>query len=258
MAALVHKGHGLPEADTVLEPEYPVKYHLVQLDPGRVLVRPPHDNTLFDAPGFPEMTMADDLIFHAVILGVHAGGENQHPVRQVKGCPTIFQPVCLHIPAGHQTVLVLQVAAILPQQPEASVVDHLELPGVPYGVEIFEDDRSPTRPLADKGVEPERADALRIGGGIVRLPAGGGFLHCGLVGDATAAGAVIPYALDLVDLLAVDHGFLVVIPNMLPLDFMVLPAVGASGLPRERPRQAQKPLCAALCACLGHCSLSLA
>lgn len=76
VAALVHEGHRASESQAVLEAEHSVEHHLVQLGPGIRVIRPAHDDALFNAPGFPEVAVPDDLILHAVVLGVHAGGEH--------------------------------------------------------------------------------------------------------------------------------------------------------------------------------------
>lgn len=114
------------------------------------------------------MAVADDLIFHAVVLGIDTGRQNKHALRQLS---RVF------LPARHQTVLVLQVSAILPQLAEAGVVDDLHLAGTADGVQVFQNDGFPARPLADKGVQPERARALLIGSGVVMLPSCRGALH---------------------------------------------------------------------------------
>ena len=71
------------------------------------------------------MAVADDLIFHAVVLGIDTGRQNKYALRQLSW---------VFLPARHQTVLVLQVAAILPQLAEAGVVDDLHLAGAADGV----------------------------------------------------------------------------------------------------------------------------
>lgn len=91
VATLVHKGQRYRQAQPILKAKYPVKQNLVQLGPGRWIIGPPRDDTLFNPSGFFEVSMSDDLIFHAVVLGVHAGGQHQHPVRQLNGCPALFQ-----------------------------------------------------------------------------------------------------------------------------------------------------------------------
>ena len=48
VAALVHEGHRASEPQAVLEAEYSVEHHLVQLGPGVRVIRPAHDDALFD------------------------------------------------------------------------------------------------------------------------------------------------------------------------------------------------------------------
>lgn len=160
MAALVHEGHGTSESQAILEAKHSVEHHLVQLGPGVRVVWPAHDDALFNAPGFPEVAVPDDLILHAVVLGVHAGGEYQHPLRQLHG--GAVRPGAVILSSGHEAVLVLQVTAVLPQQAKAGIVDHLELPGVADCLEILEHDRALGNPLADKSVQPERGAALNL------------------------------------------------------------------------------------------------
>ena len=229
VAAFVHEGHRASEPQAVLKAEYPVEHHLVQLGPGVRVIRPAHDDALFNTPGFPKVAVPDDLVLHAVILGVHAGGEHQHPLRQLHG--GAVRPGAVILPAGHEAVLVLQVAAVFPQQAEAGVVDHLELPGVADRLEILEHDGAPGSPLADKGVQPEGADALGVCVGVVRLPARGLVLHGRLVGDASAAGADIPDVQHLEGLAAGHHALLVLIADVLEVDLVVLAAVGAFAFP---------------------------
>ena len=85
--------------------ENAVKYNLVQFDPSLFIVRTSHDNALFYPPGFLEMPMTDNFIFHAVVLGVHPSRQYKNAVRQFG--ITVFTP-CQH------TVFVLQLAAVLP------------------------------------------------------------------------------------------------------------------------------------------------
>ena len=168
------------------------------------------------------MAVADDLIFHAVVLCIDTGRQNKHALRQLS---RVF------LPARHQTVLVLQVSAILPQLAEAGVVDDLHLAGTADGVQVFQNDGFPTRPLADKGVQPERARALLIGGGVVRLPSCRGALHFRLGGDAAAAGAGIADAADLVGLFPRDDDLVVLKADVRPLDLVILAAMRAAGFP---------------------------
>ena len=168
------------------------------------------------------MAVAHDLVLHAVILGVHAGGEYQHPFRELG---------LVDLPPPQKCVRVLGVAPVFPELPKAGVIDHLHLPGVPQGVLVLQTDALPAGPRADKGVQPEGTDAVGIGGGVFGHPLGGLFLHGGLLGHAAAAGADPKHIMHRVSALVIYHRLLRLVADILPLDLVELAAMGALGFP---------------------------
>ena len=222
VTALVYERHGYPQTDAVFKTQDTVKYQLVQLRPYRQVIGSPHDDAFFNAPGFPKVTVADDFVLHAVVLGIDASCQHEHTLRQLG---RVF------LPARHQTVLVLQVAAILPQLTETSVVDDLHLASAADCIQIFQNDGLPARPLADKSVQPKGPRALLIGIGIVGFPSGGGFLHLRLGGHAATARASVVDIADLVGLLACDDVLVMLKADVRPLDLVILAAMRAAGFP---------------------------
>lgn len=74
MTTLINKGHGHAKTNAVLKPQNTVENYLVKFVPCGIIVRAAHDDSFFNAPCFTEMSMPDNLIFHAVILCIDACG----------------------------------------------------------------------------------------------------------------------------------------------------------------------------------------
>ena len=163
MTAFVHKGHTDLQAQTIFEAQHPVEYHHVQTVPGSRVVRTAHDDSLLNAPGLPEMAVADDLILKAVVLCVHAGGQDEDALRQLR---------IVDLPAAQHCLRVLRFAPVLPQLAEAGVIDHLHLGCVALGVQELQNRALPAGPGTDKGVEPKRTDAPLIGVRVLGDPLG--------------------------------------------------------------------------------------
>ena len=168
------------------------------------------------------MAVALNLVLHAVILCVDAGSQYKH---------TIGQLGFVLLTAAQQRILVLYVAAIFPQLAKTGVVYDLHLGCIANGFKEFQHDRLPRCPLAHKGVQPKAADAVVVGGRVVRHPLGRGAFHGVFIADAPASGADIPDISDLVCFLIVHNTGFGFIAYVFPLDFVVLLAMRAAAHP---------------------------
>ena len=196
--------------------------HLVELLPDLGGVRASHDNALLDAPLLAEMPVAHDLVFEAVILGIDAAGQHQNAVRQLGG---------VFLAPPHHGLLVLQVAAVLPELAELRVVHDLQLLCAAERVQIGEDQRRPRRPGRGKGVQPERPNAVLVCVWIGRDPLGGLMLHFPL-GVQRLAGRAFPvYALHGVVLLVLDDRGVVLEADVAEDDVVILSAGGTFMVP---------------------------
>ena len=222
MTALVHKFDGHRQFHAISKFQLAVKHQFVQLLPDFIAVRSAADDALFDAPCFPEVAEAHDLVLHAVILRVNASSQHQN---------TLWQFCGIFLPAAQHGILVLHIATVFPQQPKAGVVDDLHLLGVAQRIQVFQHGVFPCRPLRNKAVQPEAADAVLIGCRIFGLPVSGCPLHGHLVRNAAALRAEIPHVLDLVGFLAVGLNGVVIVPNIFPAQFVEALAVRALGYP---------------------------
>ena len=106
MTALVHKFDGHRQFHAISKFQLAVKHQFVQLLPDFIAVRSAADDALFDAPCFPEVAEAHDLVLHAVILRVNASSQHQNTLRQFCG---------IFLPAAQHGILVLHIATVFPK-----------------------------------------------------------------------------------------------------------------------------------------------
>ena len=222
MSTLVHKGHTDLQSQAVLEAQDTIKHHHVQTVPGGGVIRAAHDDALLDAPGFPEMAVAYDLVFHSVVLGVHPGGEYQHPLREFG---------LVDLPPPQKCIRILGVAPVLPELPETGVVNHLHLAGVPQSILVLQADALPTGPRGNESVQPEGADTVGIGGRVIGHPLGRLLFHGGFIGHAAATGANPKHIMHRIGAFVIDYRFLRLVADVLPLNLMELATVGALRFP---------------------------
>lgn len=87
------------------------------------------------------MPVADNLIFHAIILRVDTGSQHKHAGRQLNRFAVFIFAVVLT--AGKQRIFVLNIATIFPRLAKAGVINDLHLLGAAERIEIFQYDGFP-------------------------------------------------------------------------------------------------------------------
>ncbi|MPN38212.1 hypothetical protein SDC9_185736 [bioreactor metagenome] len=171
------------------------------------------------------MSVADNLILQPVILGIDAAGQHKHTIRQL--CLVLFAP-------AHVGILILQVAAVLPQLSEARIEDNLQLLGRSQRVEIGLHDGGPALPGRDKSIQPEGSAAPVISIRILSDPLGirpRPELHGLFVRNAPAVGAYVANISSGVVAVSPRHLLLLIKADVRKLDVVKLLAVRTGNAP---------------------------
>ena len=88
------------------------------------------------------MSVAYNLVFETVVLGVYAASQDQNSIRKL--CVVVFT-------AAQHFVVVHDCSAVLPQLSEESVADYFEPFRIPLSIQELDDDLAPWSPWRSEG-----------------------------------------------------------------------------------------------------------
>ena len=153
VSTFVHECRGHSQTDARFE-AVDVIDNIIKALPNLVCVRSAHYDTFFDTPRLVKMTVADHLIFQAVVLCINSARQIKHSFGELYGRAVLVSAVIFA--TSHYAFFVFQVAAVLPQQTETGIVNNLHLFGVADCLKVLQYSRFPRRPRRYPRGKPKR------------------------------------------------------------------------------------------------------